>query len=486
MISVRKLNDVHIKVDCDASTAYELNEHFTFNVPGAKFSPAFKNKLWDGKIRLFHLMRRTLYAGLVDRVKQFAGERDYTFEVETPNDFAEDPFTKADAEHFARSLKLPLAPRDYQLDAFIHCIRNRRAVLLSPTASGKSLVIYMLAQYWRTQKVLIVVPTIGLVHQLASNFIDEYGCDSNLVHKIFSGQEKITDAAFVITTWQSIYQLSPKWFQQFGAVIGDEAHQFKAKSLVGIMENLVQCPYRVGLTGTLDGSNTNKLVLEGLFGPTYTVTTTQELMQEKTLAQLKIKSIVLSYEDSFRQLCAKNRIDYKTELRLITQHKARTNFIANLTLSLENNSLLLFNFIDHGKMLQSAIQSKDPQRQVFFVYGGVEGEEREAIRHYVENNDKVIVIASYKTFSTGVNIKNLHNIVFGSPSKSRIRVFQSIGRGLRVNDDKDKAILYDIADDFSWKSYKNITLQHFSERMRMYNEERFEYKIYNVQLKGSA
>lgn len=485
-LTITKYNDVHLKVNCSQDIAYELGEYFTFIVPEAKFSPAFKNKLWDGKIRLFHLMRHTLYGGLAHHVQQFAEDRNYSLQYESPNDFAEHPFNQADAMQFVSSLNLPLTPRDYQLDAFIHCVRNRRAVLLSPTASGKSLIIYMLAQYWKSSKVLIVVPTIGLVHQLASNFIDEYGCDSKLVHKIFSGQEKVTDAQFVITTWQSIYQLSPKWFQQFGAVIGDEAHQFKAKSLVGIMENLIVCPYRIGLTGTLDGSNTNKLVLEGLFGPVHKVTTTQELMQDKTLAQLKIKSIVLSYEDTFRQQCARQKPDYKTELRIITQHKARTNFIANLTLSLENNTLLLFNFIDHGKMLRDVIQGKYPTRKVFFVFGGVEGEERESIRHYVEDNQNVIVIASYKTFSTGVNIKNLHNIVFGSPSKSRIRVFQSIGRGLRTNEEKSSAVLYDIADDFSWKSYKNTTLQHFSERMKMYNEEKFEYKIYNVQLKGTA
>ena len=483
-IRVVKFNNVHIRLLCDSGIAHELSEYFTFNVPGAKFTPKFKNKLWDGKIRLFNLMRQTLYMGLLDSVHKFAKERGYHVEYDNPNDFAENEFSVDTAKKFISTLNLPFQVRDYQLEAFVHAARKRRALLLSPTASGKSLIIYILSSLLIKKKVLIVVPTLNLVHQMASDFVD-YGCDEQHIHKIFSGQEKITNANLVVTTWQSIYKLPKTWFDQFGVVIGDEAHQFKAKSLVEIMEKLANCKYRFGFTGTLDGTLTNKLVLEGLFGSVKQVTTTAELMENKTVANLKIKALVLSYEDEARKLFAKTKPKYADEIDYITTNQARNKFLVNLVSSLENNTLLLFNFIDHGKILEKYIRDQNPEKDVFLVYGMVEGEEREAIRKFVEENTNVIVIASYKTFSTGVNIKNLHNVIFGSPSKSRTRVLQSIGRGLRTNEFKFDAVLYDVADDLSWKSFKNHTIEHFAERIQMYNQEKFDYKIYTIKLKGT-
>jgi superfamily II DNA or RNA helicase len=484
IIRVTKFNDVHIKLYCDSGIAHELSEYFTFTVPGAKFSPAYKNKMWDGKIRLFHLMRGTLYMGLLDSVHRFAQEREYIVEYDKPNDFAENEFSVATAKKFIEGLELPHEVRDYQLEAFIHAVRKRRALLLSPTASGKSLIIFLLSAFFVKKKVLIVVPTLGLVHQMASDFVS-YGCPADMIHKIHAGQDKDTEASFVVTTWQSVYELPKQWFDQFGVVIGDEAHQFKSKSLVGIMEKLLNCKYRFGFTGTLDGSLTNKLVLEGLFGSVKQVTTTAELMESKTVANLKIKSLVLSYEDEARQLFAKSKPTYASEIQYLIDNKARNKFITGLVSSLENNTLLLFNFIDHGKMLESSLREMNPGKDIFIVYGDVEGEEREAIRKYVENNTNVIVVASYKTFSTGVNIQNLHNVVFGSPSKSRVRVLQSVGRGLRKNEFKLDATLYDIADDLSWKSFKNYTIGHFGDRIQMYNQEKFDYKIYTIKLRGT-
>ena len=483
-IRVTKFNEVHIKLHCESSIAYELNEYFTFTVPGARFSPAYKNKMWDGKIRLFHLMRQTLYIGLLEKVRQFAQERGYEVVLDNVNHFSEEVFSVVEANQHIKDIEVSLQPRDYQLDSFIHAVRKKRAVLVSPTASGKSLIIYLLTTYLISKKVLIVVPTTGLVHQMASDFVD-YGCPPELIHKIFSGQEKNTDSLITITTWQSIYQMPARWFDQFGCVIGDEAHTFKAKCLVSIMENLTKCEYRFGFTGTLDGSQTNKLVLEGLFGPVKVVTTTSQLMEQNTVAQINIKAIVLSYPDQLRQMFAnrKPKPTYKDEMMFLLTKQTRSLFIARLVASLEKNTLLLFNNIDHGKMLQQMIQVEVPDREVFFVYGGVEGEEREEIRKYVETHNNVVIVASYKTFATGTNIKNLHNVVFGSPSKSRIRVLQSIGRGLRTSSEKTEAVLYDIADDLSWKSFRNHTIKHFAERVQMYNQEKFDYKTYTIQLK---
>jgi superfamily II DNA or RNA helicase len=332
---------------------------------------------------------------------------------------------------------------------------------------------------WYLRPTLIVVPTTTLVHQMYSDF-ESYGFKSEkYCHKIFSGRDKKTDKPIVITTWQSIYKLRKDFFQQFDVVIGDEAHLFKAKSLTSIMSKLEDCKYRFGFTGTLDDTQTHKLVLEGLFGPVNKVTTTKELMEAGTVADFKIKIITLSYSDEIRKIVSK--MNYQDEMDFIVTHEARNKFIKNLSMSLEGNTLLLFQYVEkHGKILFDMIKQEAGDRHVFFVHGGVTGEERDEIRHIVEKESNAIIIASYGTFSTGVNIRNLHSIIFASPSKSKIRNLQSIGRGLRKSETKDSAVLYDIADDLSWKSKTNFTLKHLMERVKQYDGEKFDYKLYKV------
>jgi superfamily II DNA or RNA helicase len=321
---------------------------------------------------------------------------------------------------------------------------------------------------------------------MTSDFIS-YGALDKEMYGIFAGQSKTKLNKFVVSTWQSIYELDTEWFDQFDCIIGDEAHLFKATSLVGIMEKTTSCQHKFGLTGTLDGSKTNKLVLEGLFGTEKQVTKTSELIENNTLSDFRIKSIILEYPEADRLLFrpTKNKKpSYDEEIAFLCDNMQRKKFIVGLSSSMKSNTLVLFNFIKHGKLLYEFIKKNNPDRQVFFVYGEVDGDERESIRMFTEKNDSVIIVASYKTFSTGVNIKNLHNIIFASPSKSKIRVFQSIGRALRKSDSKEIATLYDIADDLSWKSRHNFTLKHFFERVQMYTQEKFQYKIIKVPLKG--
>lgn len=479
---IHKVNDVHIKVDCDAGVAMELSEYFTFYVPGYKYTPAYKNKVWDGRIRMFHAFTKRIYAGLRLHVEQFARERNY--EIEYASDFSDESFSLVEAKEYKDSINLPsnLEERDYQIEAFAHAVRNKRSLLLSPTASGKSLIIYLLSRYYQYEKVLVVVPTTSLVHQMASDFVS-YGADKSEVHTIYSGEEKETEAPFTVTTWQSVYKMPKEWFAQYRCVIGDEAHLFKAKSLSSIMEKLTDCPYKFGFTGTLDGTQTHRLVLEGLFGPVKKITTTAKLIEEKHLSEFKIKAILLKHSEEKCELVKK--ADYRQEIEFLVNDEERNKFIQNLALSLKGNTLILFHMVDkHGKYLYNRIKDKAPNQNVYFIHGGVEGEEREKIRKLVETDGSAIIVASYGTFSTGVNIKNLHNIIFASPSKSRIRNLQSIGRGLRKSNTKESAVLYDIGDDLSWKSKRNTTLLHFAERIKIYNEERFPYKIYTINLKG--
>jgi superfamily II DNA or RNA helicase len=478
---IQKYDEVYIKVRSEASTAYELSEHFTFSVPGAKFSPAYRNRVWDGKIRLFNVMTGLIYAGLVPYIENFAKEREYSIEYD--GDFTQDEFSVKEAEDFIKTIDLPskYSVRDYQMNAFVYSVRNRRALLLSPTASGKSLIIYLLMRYYNA-RTLIIVPTTSLVSQLSSDFAD-YGFDSDSrVHKIHAGQSKHSSLDTTISTWQSIYKMPKEYFRSFDVVIGDEAHLFKAKSLISIMGKLIDCKHKFGFTGTLDGTQTNKLVLEGLFGAVKKVTTTSELIDQKHLAEFRIKSIVLSYDEDTRKMVSK--MVYQDEIDWIVRNPARNKFIKNLALSLKGNTLILFQFVEkHGDVLFKLIKDAAGDRNVYYVAGKTETEDREYVRKIVETDTDAIIVASSGVFSTGINIKNLHNIIFSSPSKSRIKNLQSIGRVLRKSDSKESAILYDIADDLSYKSKQNYTLQHFKERIKIYSEEAFPYKIYSVSLK---
>ena len=478
MIQIEKFNETYNKVHCSDDIARELSDYFTFEVPGARFIPSVKARKWDGKIRLFNSGTHHIYAGLIEYVEDFAKQNNYPCERLT--DFTDEVIDSV--SDVVDGFALTKEPRDYQLAAFAHAVRKRRALLLSPTASGKSLIIYMLCRYYSV-KTLLVVPTTSLVYQMYSDF-EEYGFDSKSnCHMIFSGQEKDVDKLIYISTWQSIYKLPKKWFDQFECVIGDEAHLFKANSLTTIMKNLGNCKYRFGFTGTLDGSQTHKLVLEGLFGTVKKVTTTSELIEQKHLSEFRIKAIVLDYDQETRQLMKK--ATYPDEMDFLVNHPPRNNFICKLALSLKGNTLVLYQYVDkHGKAIYDEIKNKAVNREVHFVSGTISGSDRDAIRRAVELETDSIIVASYGTFSTGVNIKNLHNIVFASPSKSRVRNLQSIGRGLRLGDRKERACLYDIADDLSWKQRRNHTLNHFVERIKIYNEEKFEYKTYTIPLKG--
>lgn len=481
-ITVTRVNEVYIKVGSDTGTAQEISDYFTFDVPGAKFMPAYRNKYWDGKIRLFNVNTRQIYSGLYKHLEQFCDERNYKL-VDADDITATNDISLPELETCFRGEKFN--PRDYQLRAIAHALRNNRAMVLSPTASGKSYIIYCILKYllhFQCKKALVIVPTTSLVYQMNGDFEDySENQHSYSTHLIMAGQDKNSDADIFISTWQSIYKMPKKWFSQFDVVIGDEAHLFKAQSLTSILTKMEQCKYRFGFTGTLDGTQTHRLVLEGLFGPVMKVITTKELMDSDTVANLKIKGLVLKYPDQTRKAMAK--ADYRAEIDFLISNEVRNNFIKNLTLSRKGNTLVLYQMVEkHGQVLYDLINSTVTDRKVFFVHGKVSADERETVREITEKESDAIIIASYGTFSTGINIRNLHNIIFASPSKSRIRNLQSIGRGLRKGDNKSNATLYDIADDLSYKSWNNYTLKHFAIRVKMYNEEEFEYKIYNIRI----
>ena len=489
-ITITQPDAVNLKIDCDRSLAKELNGYFTFTVPNFQYTPAFKKRLWDGKIRLFNLYTQTIYAGLLDHVIKFAKDRGYTWNHLPAAYTVPEPQKVTD---FIASLPLsaggkPIQPYDYQVEAVQHALERSRALLVSPTGSGKSMMIYLLCRWMLDQnptgKLLIIVPTTSLVAQMLADFrdysnTDTWKADRN-IHTVMSGKDKTSTKRIIISTWQSIYNQPYEYFDDFIGVFGDECHLFKAKSLSTIMSKAKKTKYRIGTTGTLDGTQTHKLVIEGLFGPTYHTTTTKSLIDQDLLSQISIDCLQLQYSPEDVQTTKK--MTYVDEIRWIVGNPRRNNFIKTLCQKLTGNTLVLFNFVElQGKPLHELLQ-KDLQKPVYFIHGETEVEFREQIRKAMDKGTDAVLLASYGTCSTGINIRNIHNIIFASPSKSVVRVLQSIGRGLRKSETKQQMKLFDIADDLRYKSYTNHGMNHLDARLKIYNNERFPYKIFSIQL----
>lgn len=482
-VVIKKTDDVHIRIHADPGIKMELAAHFTFEVPGYKFMPAYKNGTWDGKIRLFHAMSGQLYTGLVDHVKDFCSVRGYDIMVDPalePDEIPEDI-----GYGLAKHYKTKYEPRYYQADTVHISLSHKRAILLSATSSGKSFSIYLIVRYLQEigKRILIVVPTTSLVRQMHSDFVDYNNGELPFSVSMIEGTKvKDNTADLVIATWQGIHRLSKDWFDEFDAVIGDECHSFKAKSLIGIMEKCTDCEYKLGFTGTLDGAECNELVLQGLFGKKHHIIDVATLIADGTLVDFKIFGMVLNYPEWVKKALRKS--EYKTEMDYIVQQSNRNLLIRNLARKINGNTLILYEYVEkHGSVLYDLLKSDD--HIVLFVSGKDSTDYREDVRRITEENDNVIIIASYGVFRQGINIVNIDNLIFASPTKSKIRFMQSIGRVLRRGINNTKSTLYDIADDLSIGSYENHTLRHFRERIKTYAIEGLKYSIINMDIEDN-
>lgn len=469
-------------INAEPSIIREMSDRFTFKPEGYMFTPSYKAGIWNGEIRLVDQRTGRFPKGLVPAVIDALEVSNYKVSIK-PEDFKSfsDKYEMIDVN----SLKLGFEPHDYQIEAVQRVLDKKRQLLLSPTSSGKSLMIHMLMRTMleHDRRVLIIVPNISLIHQLYDDFKDYAKNEdwevSEHVQKIAEGRSKDVNLPCTVATWQSIHTIKDhSWFEQFDVVIVDECHLAKGTSITKVLEKCTNASVKVGLTGTLDGTHVNEMVLRGLFGPVYQVTKTKDLMNAGIVTELDIKTIILKHAGEFPKLAYADELDY------IVKSAKRNKFLVNLAANTKGNTLVLFQFVQkHGKVLESMMRELIPDKEVFFVYGGVPGEERENIRKLAESRNDIIICASYATFSTGVSVRNLHNIIFASPSKGRIRVLQSIGRGLRKHESKDICTLYDIADDLRGKRKAlNHTLKHLTTRLENYYSEGFNVKCIDLNL----
>lgn len=478
-IHIEHINESFVRLNTDIGVLKEIAGRFSFRVEGYQFMTRYKAGVWDGYIRPINTKNGLCPKGLIPKVLQYIKDNSYQYTLDKSfNRF------KEEIEFDHKALNLPFEPHDYQLKAVDLFIRKKRQVILSSTGSGKSLIIYMMIHsildaIEEDKKIIIIVPTVSLVTQMFNDFKDYsvqngWDVDAN-VHMIMGGKDKWSDKKIFVSTWQSIYNIKDEdYFSQFEAIIGDEVHTFKATSLSSIMERSTNAFYRVGVSGTLDGSQISETALIGHFGPITRVSSTADLMERDILTKLQIYLLTLKYPV---EVCETTKhLDYIGELDFLVRNDTRNNYICKLAKQLNGNTLILIQYIEkHGKVLEQMLQQMIPDKKIFFVYGGTEAEDREAVRKIAEKRNDVIILASYQVFSTGVNIKNLPNIILGSPTKSQIRLLQSIGRGLRKHHDKEVCRLFDIADDLRGNRKKlNYTLKHCIERLKIYQTEGFE------------
>lgn len=485
-ITLTSLNETWVHVETEPGIAQELYDRLSFDVPGAKFMPAFKRRAWDGKIHLFDRRKNIIHKGLAHYIETYAKENNYSF----LKNFSNIAYDDSVADEFLSTIKWysgseTIEARDYQIEAIRKGITTKRYIALSPTGSGKSLIIASLIRFYYDKipgKILLICPTTSLVEQMASDIRDyfpDWESDKKIT-KIYSGTERF-DRRIIISTWQSIYDNPQSFFEDFEVVMGDETHLYSAKEISKLFEKCINASHRYGFTGTLSGEKLHQLQLEGLFGKAFQITTTSKLITKGQLSDFNINALLLGYSKETRK--SSKGFSWEDEVSFLISHEKRNRYVAKLATSQKGNTLVLFSRVDaHGKPLFDLIQSIT-DRPVYFVYGGTETSIREDIRKSIETIQNGIIVASSQIFSTGINIPSLKNIIFTHPSKSRVRTLQSIGRVLRLSKSKEgPSVLFDIVDDMCINNHKNFAYKHFSERVKIYASENFDYKIIDVPL----
>lgn len=490
IVRIIKENENYLRIEADIGVKQEIADSYKFRPPGFMFTPSYKNKSWDGWIRLVNPYKGLLYFGLKKHLIRWCKGRGYEVDDQTKR-IDDIEFDDDYGQQVAKGIDFPLELYWYQNEYIVEALRQERALIISPTSSGKSAMIRVIQahhQHVSCARTLILVPTVMLVKQMYDDFIS-YGCDPDEIHCIKGGVTKDSDRPVVISTWQSVYKLDASWFAQFKCIMGDEAHNFQAKALTSIMLNATSTPFRYGFTGTInEDSKVDKMVLEGLFGPTINIVKTTDLIREGQVAKFKIKGLILNHgketKNRYKEICKilrekkQGKLIYQAEKDLIINHKGRNEFIRDLVHSMKgSNNLVLFERIEHGELLHKMIKGKEG-RTTHLIHGGIDIDIRDALRPLVEGTEKVHdIIASFGVFSTGISIKRLDNLIFAGSYKSMIKTLQSIGRLLRIGGGSDDTVLYDIADNLGTPSDENYFVEHFNKRVDIYQEQGFQMNI---------
>jgi superfamily II DNA or RNA helicase len=374
-------------------------------------------------------------------------------------------------------VKLNLNPRDYQEESVMSAIRNKSGVIVLPTSAGKTLVIALLVKSIQAQhdcKTLILVPDIQLVAQTYSDFL-EYGIPEEEITKWTGSIEPDKNAKIVISNAQIL--LSEKQdlslLKDIKLLVIDEVHKIRYGNKINKVVEQIPALFRYGLTGTLPDNKIDQWNIFGKIGRVIYFKQSADLREQKYISQVHVAALKLNYSNvpQFTIPSMHNpTAGYEEEITWLQTNKFRNDIITKLVNKQDKNTLIMVDRIAHGEELLRVLQ-ENTDKAVHFVHGAVEIEEREMIRKLMEEQDNVACIAISKIFSTGINIKNLHNIIFAAIGKARIKIIQSIGRSLRKHASKKRATIFDIWDNLRYGN------KHVVERLALYDREQITYSV---------
>jgi len=491
-------------IECTDIEFKQLQMSFRKRVKNWRFNPQVKRKLWDGYITYIDSAGR-IPVGLWHELTEVCKEHGFAVNFEN-FDLFKSPYTKEEylswinATSFFDKSGNKIEPRDYQINSVWLILKYKLSISEIATSAGKTLIMYMVLAFLRHKgllnKMLIIVPNISLIIQTYEDFQDYSNNDASLNIQMISGQtdkELKSDTHVVIGTFQSLVKQGNQFFESFDVVCVDEAHFTQAKS---VKETLAKCRnvvYRFGLSGTLEKDDfAERLTLQAFLGPLINKVSAEFLFQNKYATPVQVKVIKLNYldedtRDKLQQIRKRrNSIDgakiLDIERKLVIESDIRLKYICDLVNKTTKNTLVLFHNVkaDYGKKIQERIIEISKDKDVFYVDGETDIEKREYYKQSLEHGENKVLIASFGTFSTGISVKNIHNIVFAESFKSDKIIRQSIGRGMRLHSTKEKTNIIDIVDDFSYNGDKNFLIRHMEKRLEIYETQGFPYKIYDV------
>lgn len=493
---------VHLRAVGDPSLLKWLSDKFALQMPDWKFSPAARYGNWKGWTH-FITPDGLVPIPLLQRVVEAMDIAGYKWLADFRGSQFFDPMATMEAvKSFADTVLegTEYRLRDYQLFSLWKMLQRKRGIIEVSVGGGKSIISYVFvrAMMHMGLRVLMIVPTITLVNQLRADFLD-YGWVDVDQHAVFIGGKNLMargpmGCPLVVSTYQSCGKFGIEWFRAFGSLVMDEAHGAKSESMRLIGESCTNAYYRIGMTGTMPESEFDVRRVECLLGDTIATVTSAELIELGVLSPVEIITVYAHHPTKLRPFEVR---DYHIETDYIETCAYRRDFLCrviNTKISMTENVLILVKSIEQIEKLTDEIKEKCPGRKVFRFYGKTKADEREGIRQGIEDMEGVIVVATFKTFSTGVNVPKLHHLFLASTSKAKIAVIQSAGRVLRRHKTKTLAMVWDFVDVFPWdvwalhaliseqdkEKQHSFSVLHHRKRKRYFQKAGFPIREFDV------
>lgn len=460
----------------------EMREHFSVKNDAARFAKRF-NRFIPSRIYAITPNGR-FEPGMYSDIRQFIVSKNYVGEVVVEKEFTDFLIPARSTWHTSpkftyEPLPLLLPLRDYQREIVKRSLEYGRGTILLATAGGKTLTAASILTnifhiYGNKFKCLFIVPDRGLVEQTSSDF-DQYGV-SFTVSK-WTGDDALDRSANVIVANIGIMQSKNtdlSWLSDIDVLFIDECHRLRKGNEINNIFKILKTPHRYGLTGTMPEGPLDQWNITGKIGPIIYKKESIDLRNESYISGVEIQILKLKHNN------IKHNLTYREEIETLIKSDYRNTTISTITSKLQKNTLVLIDYIEHGKRLYESITKAAPDKRVFFIHGEVDVAERDKVRQLMEVSDDIVVVAISKIFSTGINIKNLHYIIFACGGKAKVKIVQSIGRGLRLHKDKDKLIIFDIADAYHY------SLNHLEKRILLYEKEHIKFSIKEIEEKKSG